>query len=262
MSCSYWRIKVFKVAVAVTAVSFLGGWSLVKDRIDERRQEPQWQFAQAKDFVMSGGLASAPERIADVVEAVTPVAQNGNPDAQVVLGYCYEVMRIPFQEKARTLSSIEERELMDADGNVMGYGYQWAEGIKWYEVPAKWYLNAAQGGNLEAQRCIARFYRQGLGVPKDADEAARWEQKAGIHNHEDPDMANPLKRKEGDRRKFVDPKKIGELNVRVWKDWRGIFEEDQPEEELEPPPDEEPPPDVEAPMKRTTSRFSRKAESQ
>ena len=47
-----------------------------------------------------------------------------------------------------------------------------------YVEAAKWYLKAAELGDLESQGNIASMYRDGVGVPQDKNEAFKWFKKA------------------------------------------------------------------------------------
>jgi len=76
----------------------------------------------------------------------TPLAEQGNADAQVMLGTMYE---------------LGEGVLMDAESAV------------------KWYTLAAQQGQVDAQYAMGYLYSQGEGVPTDAKTAAKWYTLAG-----------------------------------------------------------------------------------
>lgn len=72
-------------------------------------------------------------------------AEQGNAEAQYILGFCYE----------------------------MGQGVS-----QDYEEAVKWYRLAVEQGNVDAQWQLGCCYERGFGVPKDIDEALKWYRKA------------------------------------------------------------------------------------
>ena len=71
-----------------------------------------------------------------------PLAQNGNPEAQFMLGNMYRLKK------------------------------RWAKAND--EIAAQWLLKAANQGNKDAQFSISFMYKNGWGVPKNLDESNRW----------------------------------------------------------------------------------------
>lgn len=74
--------------------------------------------------------------------------------------------------------------------NMMGYMYRFGEGLPQdFEQARQWYRRAADQGNATAQNNLGAMYRQGLGVPQDYQEAFRWFLRAaeqgngGAQNH-------------------------------------------------------------------------------
>lgn len=53
-----------------------------------------------------------------------------------------------------------------------------------YETAMRWYRQAAENGNAEAQDNVGLFYLMGMGVKKDAAEGARWLRKAAAQGNE------------------------------------------------------------------------------
>ena len=74
--------------------------------------------------------------------------------------------------------------------NMLGYMYRYGEGLPQdFELARQWYRRAADLGNATAQNNLGAMYRQGLGIPKDYHEAFRWFFRAaeqgngGAQNH-------------------------------------------------------------------------------
>lgn len=74
--------------------------------------------------------------------------------------------------------------------NMLGYMYRYGQGVTQdFELARQWYRRAADRGNAMAQNNLGALYRQGLGVPQDYQEAFRWFLRAaeqgdgGAQNH-------------------------------------------------------------------------------
>ena len=74
--------------------------------------------------------------------------------------------------------------------NMLGYMYRYGQGVPQdFEQARLWYRRAADLGNARAQNNLGAMYRQGLGVPQDYQEAFRWFLRAaeqgngGAQNH-------------------------------------------------------------------------------
>lgn len=82
---------------------------------------------------------------ATTLRLVQPLASEGNPRAQVMLGRCYE----------------------------SGLGVE-----QNMEIAAQWYALAAEQNDVEAQLLLAYAYQSGIGVPQDGSQALQWMQRA------------------------------------------------------------------------------------
>ena len=105
------------------------------------------------------------------------LAEDGDPDAQSILGTMYEngegVAQDPA-EAAKWYRKAADQGHSDAQLNL-GVLYENGEGVPKDEVQAaKWYRKAAKQGELLAQHTLGLMYRQGRGVPQDNKQAARW----------------------------------------------------------------------------------------
>ncbi|MDH3504086.1 MAG: sel1 repeat family protein [Nitrospirota bacterium] len=74
--------------------------------------------------------------------------------------------------------------------NMLGYMYRYGQGVTQdFEQARLWYRRAADLGNARAQNNLGALYRQGLGVLQDYQEAFRWFLRAaeqgngGAQNH-------------------------------------------------------------------------------
>jgi hypothetical protein len=74
--------------------------------------------------------------------------------------------------------------------NMLGYMYRYGQGLAQdFELARHWYRRAADLGNAMAQNNLGAMYRQGLGIPKDYHQAFRWFLRAaeqgdgGAQNH-------------------------------------------------------------------------------
>jgi TPR repeat protein len=74
--------------------------------------------------------------------------------------------------------------------NMLGYMYRYGQGLPQdFEQARLWYRRAADQGNATAQNNLGALYRQGLGVPQDYQEAFHWFLRAaeqgngGAQNH-------------------------------------------------------------------------------
>ena len=84
------------------------------------------------------------------LKLLRPLADAGNPEAQVFIGMSYE----------------------------------FGDGVKKSTVEAlKWYRQAAQKGSIDAAYNLGTIYEDGDGVPKNLPEAAKWFREAAAKGH-------------------------------------------------------------------------------
>ncbi|MFZ0509129.1 MAG: tetratricopeptide repeat-containing serine protease family protein [Methylocella sp.] len=95
---------------------------------------------------------SAPRDYAEGVRWYRKAADQGDADAQLMLGILYN--------------------------EGIGVPRDYAEAIRWYR-------KAADQGNAGAQIRLTSMYENGQGVPKDAAEAVKWRRKAAEHGNAD-----------------------------------------------------------------------------
>ena len=109
--------------------------------------------------------------------ALPPLARDGDPDAQVSLGYMYQngqSFEQSYSQAARWYRPAAEQ---GNDLAQFALGELYARGLgldQNYYTAAYWFRRAAMNGNLSAQFRLANFYERGLGVPQDYAIAAQW----------------------------------------------------------------------------------------
>lgn len=113
-----------------------------------------------------------------VIQMVQPLASDGNPRAQVLLGRCYENGLGVNQD----LSTAAKWFRLAADQNdseaqvLLAYQYELGMGLPRNEAAvADLMRRAADNGNAEARFNLALYYSQGkFGFPKNPEESFRW----------------------------------------------------------------------------------------
>lgn len=161
-------------------------------------------------------------------------AKLGNVDAQLSLGFCYDLGRgVEVNKKEAVkwyiLSASKNNKYALANlANILYDVKDYEEAVKWYRksadlgldyaqyrmglsyqfgrgVPkddaeaAKWFRLAAEQGDVSAQVCLGNCYREGCGVTKNYEEAVKWFRKAAEKGDAvaQNNLANRYKRGEG-----------------------------------------------------------------
>jgi TPR repeat protein len=105
-------------------------------------------------------------------------AEGGDKDAQFRLGEWYSVTMQDFTEAAKWWLKAAEQGDVKAQGRLSVL-YVFGEGVPENVVEAvKWTHKAAEQGDAKAQHTLGVMYAKGGGVPKDDSEAAKWYHKA------------------------------------------------------------------------------------
>jgi TPR repeat protein len=123
---------------------------------------------------------------------IKPLADQGNADAQMLLGYMYNSSEVPGQDANRAFdqalpwfAKAAEQGSPEYQADLGGLLYLGDVGRP--SDPAKaayWFEKAADQGEPRAQYFLGRLLDRGEGVPKNPAAAARWYQKAldqGFH---------------------------------------------------------------------------------
>lgn len=101
--------------------------------------------ATAEDTLNQAWKAFNIGQYARTLNLIRPLASEGNPRAQVMLGRCYE----------------------------SGLGVE-----QNMETAMQWYTLAAEQNDMEAQLLLAYAYQSGIGVPQDGAQALQWMRRA------------------------------------------------------------------------------------
>jgi TPR repeat protein len=160
---------------------FIGGTKI--DKIQEmfmsqlgyiRKQPPE---SGANDDTHQG----VPQDYAEEIARFRKVAEQGNADAQMMLGYSYAQGRgVPkdYAQAAAWHRKAAEQGNAQAQYNL-GDLYDHGRGVPQdYTQAAFWYRKAGEQGNAASRFMLGDLYRQGLGVPQDYAQAAFWYRKA------------------------------------------------------------------------------------
>lgn len=179
---SLFNSPAMKVALAIlVCVAFIGAIVAYRNAANERNKLAD----KALCIFQSGEILFEPEKICEVFKLALPAAKWGNHEAQYLVGEYYLFVRTRLFQTPRPRNLSRDAEMLtDAEGNVWGYGYQWAEGAKLYDEAAKWHFKAAKAGHEGSQWRMSLFCKGGLGVPRDNEASAKWEDKAKAHEKE------------------------------------------------------------------------------
>lgn len=114
----------------------------------------------------------------ETIRLIKPLASEGNPRAQVMLGRCYENGLGVEQDMAVAAQWFQlAAEQNDPEGQLLlAYCYEVGAGVpKDPQQVMNLMTRAAEAGNAEAQFNLALNYSQGLyGAPKNEAESFRW----------------------------------------------------------------------------------------
>ena len=123
-----------------------------------------------------------------------PQAEQGDPNAQLMLGRMYE----NGQGVAQSYSEAMQWYRKAADqGNAgaeysLGYMYDSGEVAQDYSEAEKWYRLAADQGDSGAQTALGEIYKAGHSVQQNDDEAAKWIHKADNQVNSNAELAYGL----------------------------------------------------------------------
>jgi TPR repeat protein len=211
--------RTFKAAVAALVFAFSSAGSVAAGPVEDAA------FAAAVAEVLADRKALAAYEKGDYAEALRlwrPLAEQGNSDAQSILGVMYEkgqgVLRdyataVSWYLKAAAQGYSEAQSNLQAmlDKGFAAYnqgdhaealrlwrplaeqGYLWAQAAlgemyakdQDYATAASWYRKAAEQGNAFAQNNLGLMYAHGKGVPQDYAAAMGWWRKAAAQGDAD-----------------------------------------------------------------------------
>ena len=114
--------------------------------------------------------------VASELDSIKAKAEQGNADAQVILGFMYangEGVPQNDIEAARWYRMAAEQGNADAQV-ILGFMYANGEGVPQNDIEAaRWFRMAAEQGYAKAQVNLGFMHFNGSGVPQDVVEAAR-----------------------------------------------------------------------------------------
>ena len=134
-----------------------------------------------KDLIQSNQCIEA-------IEACTVFANQGNPEAQTLLGSLYSGTRYGgfrknYKKSFTWISMAAEQDYTKAQ-LAMAEMYKGGEVVPENARKAKvWYEKVAEKGNLDGINGLARLYRYGTGVRKDYEKAFQYYLQAALAGH-------------------------------------------------------------------------------
>ncbi len=115
------------------------------------------------------------------LQALQQKAENGDVEAQYILGYMYDYGQgapQDYEQAALWYRKAAEQGYAYAQCNL-AYLYETGQGVPQdYELAMLWYRRAAEQGDTYAQTGLGYLYYYGYGVPKDNEQALQWYRKA------------------------------------------------------------------------------------
>lgn len=109
--------------------------------------------------------------------ALPPLAEDGDADAQVSLGYMYQTGQSFEQSYSRAADWYRAAAEQGNSLAQFALGDLYAQGLgleQDYGQAAYWFGRAAMAGNVSAQVRLAYYYENGFGVVRDYGAAAHW----------------------------------------------------------------------------------------
>jgi len=135
----------------------------------------------------SGLEALCGKRLREAFSILEPLAENGNSDAQVIMGLRYfcgmDGKRAPRRARKWFTKAAEQG---DAEAQVLlGLMLAHGDGVKADFVEAvRWFRKAAEAGYSEGQYYLGLAYQTGQGTPQDAVQGSEWYQRAAEQGYE------------------------------------------------------------------------------
>ena len=126
-----------------------------------------------------------PLRASDKIDSIKAKAEQGDANAQFILGNCYEYGEGVAKDEVEAVKWYRKSaEQGDAMAQVsLGFCYDSGTGVAKDEVEAvKWYRLAAEQGDVIAQLSLGICFNFGTGVAKDEVEAYAYYNLAAITN--------------------------------------------------------------------------------
>jgi TPR repeat protein len=138
-----------------------------------------WAFV--RDYFPTDPNNFKVEDFAEAQRLWQPLAEKGQPEAQVILGYIYKNRPGDPKDKRTAVNwflKAAKQGNATAEANL-GLMYAKGLGVQYdLEIAGGWFHKAAEQGNAFAQKCLGYMYQIGLGVTQDDTTAVSWYGKA------------------------------------------------------------------------------------
>ena len=167
-------------------ISVVEGETLsLNETLQNEMESAQKQYELGDDYYY--GYNGVTKDYYKAVEHYRKAAELGHADAQLQLGYCYDIGAGVSQdcyEAVKWYRKSAEQGNIYAQHNL-GNSYYNGEGVtKDYYEAVKWYRKAADQGYASAQNNLGSRYYNGEGVGKDYYEAVKWYRKSADQGNE------------------------------------------------------------------------------
>jgi TPR repeat protein len=159
--------RILAIALVLCTMAFLAGPA---------------RSATPEDILAQAWMAYNLGRYQRTLELLMPLAQDGNPRAQVLVGRCYE-NGLGVEEDASQAAQwyLLASEKQDREAEVLlAYCYEQGTGVdKDPQAAVRLMSSAARAGYAEAQYNMALYYNTGRnGLPQSDEECFRWAERA------------------------------------------------------------------------------------
>ena len=158
----------------------------IRDFIRENSNGDPQKFISFFSFLLFGDSGS--NTLNEDIKILKSKAENGDPETQYCLGFCYENgIGVPEDktEAANWHRKAAEQGYAPAQGRL-GRFYECGDVVPEDNAEAaNWFRKATEQGDADAQYSLGLCYEEGNGVPKDKTEAANWYRKAAAQGHEE-----------------------------------------------------------------------------
>jgi TPR repeat protein len=156
---------------------------ILKTEVSMLRKSVLWVGIIALVLFVLGNVIHADDQL----EKTKRLAEQGNADAQALLGAMYHDGRgvsVDYQEAMKWL--LKSAEQGDADAQtLLGAMYHDGRGVSVdFKEAMKWFLKSAEQGDTDAQFLLGRMNYHGRGVSVDYQEAMKWYLKSAEQGHD------------------------------------------------------------------------------
>jgi len=144
--------------------------------------KPEYEeTAATKQALTEIGSAMSQKDFSKAAEIARPLADSGNRDAQMALGYLFETgsgVKANDEESVYWYRKAAEQGNIQAEYNL-GLAYEFGRGVTKNNFEAvRWYKQAAEHGHANSQNRLGIMYALGRGVDQNYTQAVFWYRKA------------------------------------------------------------------------------------